>query len=119
MVLVSGIEFVGVHESRANQSRNLANQHVRNLTHIFPSSLETQVSGSRCSYSYRRPSEQQLFQTHTSLESLRVLIAEDNEINRKVLTRLLNRIGVDNITAVDNGAKAIEMEAAHRILMSF
>jgi CheY-like chemotaxis protein len=45
---------------------------------------------------------------------LKVLIAEDNLVNQKVLRRLLNRINVDNITVVDNGQKAVECEAAEQ-----
>jgi CheY-like chemotaxis protein len=47
----------------------------------------------------------------SSLNDLKVLIAEDNLVNQKVLRRLLNRIGVDNIIVVDNGQKAVEREA--------
>jgi signal transduction histidine kinase/FixJ family two-component response regulator len=42
----------------------------------------------------------------------RVLIAEDNLINQKVLSRMLTKLGVTNLTIVDDGEKAVEREAA-------
>lgn len=41
----------------------------------------------------------------------RVLIAEDNEINQKVLERTLRRIGLSNIDIVENGQLAVEQSA--------
>jgi signal transduction histidine kinase/ActR/RegA family two-component response regulator len=40
--------------------------------------------------------------------SLKVLIAEDNQLNRKLLRRLLAKIGVNDVGMVDNGLKAVE-----------
>merc|ERR1712238_197443 len=42
---------------------------------------------------------------------LKVLIAEDNVINQKVLDRILKRVGVTDITIVDNGKKAVDSSA--------
>ena len=42
------------------------------------------------------------------LEGIRVLIAEDNKVNVKVLTRTLERIGVTEIDVVGNGKEAVE-----------
>jgi CheY-like chemotaxis protein len=39
---------------------------------------------------------------------LKVLYAEDNIVNQKVLERVLRRLGVNDITIVDNGLKAVE-----------
>ncbi|CAB9514169.1 sensor kinase/phosphatase LuxQ [Seminavis robusta] len=39
---------------------------------------------------------------------LKVLIAEDNVINQKVLVRCLQRIGIKEIDVVDNGQKAVD-----------
>jgi CheY-like chemotaxis protein len=39
---------------------------------------------------------------------IRVLIAEDNRVNQRVLTKTLNRLGLEQIDVVDNGQKAVE-----------
>jgi CheY-like chemotaxis protein len=44
-----------------------------------------------------------------SSRHLKVLYAEDNPINQKVLTRVLNRTGITDITIVDNGQKAVDI----------
>jgi hypothetical protein len=43
-----------------------------------------------------------------ALKKLRVLIAEDNLINQKVLCRSLQRLGLEEIAIVDNGQKAVD-----------
>lgn len=48
---------------------------------------------------------------HMSYENLRVLIAEDNKVNQKVLMRMLNRLNVKYIDVVENGRDAVEREA--------
>jgi CheY-like chemotaxis protein len=40
--------------------------------------------------------------------NLKVLYAEDNLINQKVLKRVLERTGIQDITIVDNGKKAVD-----------
>jgi signal transduction histidine kinase/CheY-like chemotaxis protein len=47
-----------------------------------------------------------------SLRPLEILLAEDNEVNRRVATRLLEREG-HRITAAANGLKALEMTQQH------
>jgi signal transduction histidine kinase/CheY-like chemotaxis protein len=42
------------------------------------------------------------------LKNVRVLIAEDNLINQKVLSRSLQRLGLEDIAIVDNGQKAVD-----------
>jgi len=42
-----------------------------------------------------------------ALADLRVLIAEDNKVNQKVLSRTLSRIGVEDWDIVDNGKLAV------------
>jgi len=44
----------------------------------------------------------------SSHSDLRVLIAEDNVVNTKVLTKTLERLGLHHIDAVDNGKKAVQ-----------
>jgi CheY-like chemotaxis protein len=40
--------------------------------------------------------------------NLRVLMAEDNLVNQKVLKKVLSRLGVSHVDIVDNGLKAVE-----------
>ena len=44
-------------------------------------------------------------------QDLRVLIAEDNLINQKVLQRMLTRLGMTHVRMVGNGKDAVEAEA--------
>jgi signal transduction histidine kinase/CheY-like chemotaxis protein len=46
-------------------------------------------------------------------KDLRVLIAEDNVINQKVLHRMLTRLGLEVIDIVGDGQKAVDREASH------
>jgi CheY-like chemotaxis protein len=50
--------------------------------------------------------------TDGKYQALRVLVAEDNAINQKVLLRILNRLGINNVVVVDNGQQAVDREAA-------
>ena len=43
-----------------------------------------------------------------SSSSLKILIAEDNLVNQKVLQRTLERLGIKSIDVVDNGQKAVD-----------
>jgi CheY-like chemotaxis protein len=45
------------------------------------------------------------------LKKLRVLCAEDNMVNQKILMRMLKRIGVAEVEVVENGKLAVEREA--------
>ena len=42
------------------------------------------------------------------ISQLRVLVAEDNHINQKVMTRMLDKLGVKEVIMVDNGQKAVD-----------
>ena len=43
----------------------------------------------------------------SGLETVRVLCAEDNLVNQKLITRVLEKIGVKEVDLVDNGSKAV------------
>ncbi|CAB9513725.1 activated protein kinase catalytic subunit alpha-1 [Seminavis robusta] len=45
------------------------------------------------------------------LTKLRILCAEDNLVNQKILVRMLKRVGVSHIVVVENGKLAVEREA--------
>jgi len=46
-----------------------------------------------------------------SYQEMRVLVAEDNKVNQKVISRMLTRIGVVDFDIAENGLEAIEKEA--------
>ncbi|PRP81412.1 multi-sensor hybrid histidine kinase [Planoprotostelium fungivorum] len=57
--------------------------------------------------------------TPVDLTGLKVMVAEDNPTNQKVIERMLQRIGVKDVYFVDNGKKAVdacEREDYHLIL---
>lgn len=45
----------------------------------------------------------------TTTDQLKILIAEDNKINQKVLQRTLQRLGVINATIVEDGKQAVDL----------
>ena len=57
------------------------------------------------------PLQRQASKTVARERDLKVLIAEDNVVNQKVLSRVLNRSGIKDITIVDNGKKAVDISA--------
>ena len=91
----------------------VAHAHYRSLLNVLPSVLIKQL-GVHVKLS-RRP----LFAKELSRDKLhdvsykdyKFLIAEDNLINQKVLLRILNRLGIQNVEIVDNGQKAVDLEA--------
>ena len=44
----------------------------------------------------------------------RILVAEDNTTNQKIITNYLGRLGYENIDIVENGKMAVEMYAKHQ-----
>jgi signal transduction histidine kinase/ActR/RegA family two-component response regulator len=45
------------------------------------------------------------------LRTLKILYAEDNKINQKVMERMLDKLGIVDLDMVDNGLKAVEISA--------
>jgi signal transduction histidine kinase/CheY-like chemotaxis protein len=52
--------------------------------------------------------------TESSYAKIRVLVAEDNKINQKVMKRMLLRLGLEQIDIVENGLEAVDRETAQR-----
>ena len=50
----------------------------------------------------------------TSSSGLRILIAEDNTVNQKVMSRVLKRIGIEGFDIVDDGQKAVDQEGVKK-----
>ena len=58
-----------------------------------------------------RSNKSQLSEISEFRKNMKVLYAEDNLVNQKVLSRVLQRSGITDITIVDNGKKAVDISA--------
>jgi CheY-like chemotaxis protein len=47
-------------------------------------------------------------------EEARLLVAEDNEINRQLIVRILQKLGYDHVSVAHDGMQAIQLCRAHR-----
>lgn len=91
--------------------------HYRSLTHSLPSVLMEHFVSVERTLSEQQ-SQQDAARTTSPMpvaekafEYLQILIAEDNKINQKVLTRILKRLGLENVDIVGDGKQALEIEA--------
>lgn len=57
-------------------------------------------------------SRQQSEKSAPSLEDMRVLAVEDNQINQELIVEMLNQDGID-VDVADNGAEAVKLFASH------
>lgn len=89
--------------------------HFRSLCQVLPSvlvkamltALKNRQTGRERSSLHRQPSFsgiQDLYHDYN------ILIAEDNQVNQKVLSKMLNRIGINRVRIVDNGQEAVEAD---------
>lgn len=95
-----------------------ADQHFRSLEGVIPSSLLQSVVElvkkpdpieSHCIESSSSvPAEKRT----VKMEDLRVLIAEDNLVNQKVLDRMLQRMAVKHVEIVKNGQQAVDKSSS-------
>lgn len=96
--------------------QSLTKKHWRSLVETFPSVLIDKlgifanelltVNGNDRSSKITRNSL-----PHSRFAELRVLIAEDNMVNQKVFSRILNRLGVTAIGFANDGREAVKKEA--------
>ena len=75
-----------------------------------PRTLQTGNEASRASSSERNAAVTE--GSDLAFERTRVLIAEDNKINQKILQRILQRLGVGHIDVVENGQEAVNRESS-------
>jgi len=87
--------------------------HYKDLTRMFPSVLMHEL-GSMCEYagivSVRQEANQEVKNTDVVFNGLKILLAEDNKVNQKVMLRLLKRLGIEDVKVADNGKIALELE---------
>jgi signal transduction histidine kinase/CheY-like chemotaxis protein len=90
--------------------------HYRSLVRVLPSVLFDSLGGYRESLTTAGRGLARSLSTLSiysiPYKDLRVLIAEDNVINQKVLHRMLTRLGLEVIDIVGDGQKAVDREAS-------
>jgi CheY-like chemotaxis protein len=90
-------------------------KHWRSLVETFPSVLIDRlgrlVEELLTSHDRKGRSQSGVDERNSAWADLRILVAEDNVVNQKVMTRILNRLGITSIDLAKNGLEAVEMEA--------
>ena len=94
-----------------------AREHIRQISRVLPSILiqeldDLLVKSKETNNGIAPPIETDPADKVIPFEDFRILIAEDNLVNQKVLARVLKRIGVKDIQVVENGKLAVDKEAA-------
>ena len=89
--------------------------HYKDLTRMFPSVMIYEL-GSMCDYANivrkHEPNKEELNKSKHQIRfvGVKVLLAEDNKVNQKVMLRLLKKLGVDDVKVAENGKIALELE---------
>jgi CheY-like chemotaxis protein len=86
--------------------------HFRSIEQIIPSTLLDRIEQKVLDVKDAKESEKEETKAELSLDNLRVLVAEDNLVNQKVIRRILHRIGITKVDVVENGKLAVEQEAS-------
>ncbi|KAL7570151.1 hypothetical protein ACA910_019989 [Epithemia clementina (nom. ined.)] len=88
-----------------------SNGHHRSLVHLLPSAFVGSLLNGSSLSSGAVSVEDNASKSIANVDkcaSLKVLIAEDNAINQKVLLNVLKRLDITNVVVVDNGQKAVD-----------
>jgi CheY-like chemotaxis protein len=108
--------------------------HFRKLDHVLPSvlfdtlvnslpqqrslssqSLDNSMSLNCSSQHYKRSRRySNAAKDSDKIQKLKILIAEDNKINQKVLSRILERMSIKNIDIANDGKEAVELEKTNQ-----
>jgi len=91
---------------------NTVDAHIQNIRALIPRSLMKELLKQEKRQRPHSVSPSMSRKVVIPYKELRVLIAEDNIINQKVLNRILNRLGIENVEIVGNGQQAIQMAAS-------
>jgi signal transduction histidine kinase/CheY-like chemotaxis protein len=98
-----------------NYSVKDTNGHYRSLVQVLPSVLIQSFYEKKISIATSRGVKRSdSFEEPVAYDEIKVLIAEDNLINQKVLTRMLNRLGINKVDIANNGQQAVDQEAVHK-----
>ena len=89
----------------------LSRGHYRSLMHLLPASFISSVISQTSGKAVDQSTIVEALPQVEKCSQLKVLIAEDNTINQKVLKRLLNRAGINNVDIVENGQEAVDATA--------
>ena len=98
-------------------SVNEADGHYRSYLQMIPSVLmQSMISYLRSpgSTTGRARTDTETSYAPVSYAGLKVLVAEDNIINQKVLVRMLHRFGITFIDIAENGQEAVDKEASEQ-----
>jgi len=87
--------------------------HYLSLTRVFPSVLMQELCTmlDHASMARRLTASRLKEVPKVTFEGLKILVAEDNLVNQKVMNRMLERLGVTEVTLADNGQIAVDITA--------